>query len=155
MDKKLWDAWLEFSSQAVQGAEQARKAFESLTFAPLGPDDFAKWLGQWYPKGDASAADLAEVVEAWWDSLGAVPRQRYEELLEQHDALLRRLQESEATIAKLRELLVQDAAEKTREQAEVMLDEWQKTTHDVMEAQAALAGKWSAGLFGTQKDPKK
>ena len=155
MDKKLWDAWLEFSSNAVKGAEQSRKAFESMASAPFGPADLSKWMHQWYPKGAASPNDLAEVVETWWNTLGGVPRHRYEEVLKQNEELWKRLQEAEATISKLRELMVRDAAQKTCEQAEVMLDEWEKTTRSVMEGQAEIARKWSEGLFGVKKDEQK
>jgi hypothetical protein len=155
MDKKLWDAWLEFSSEAMKGAEQARKAFESMSVAPFGPDDLSKWMSQWYPKGAASTDELTEVVEAWWSAMGGVPRHRYEEVLKQNRELWERLKESEATISKLREFMVRDAAKKTSEQAEIVLDEWEKTTREVMEAQAEIARKWSEELFGVKKDQEK
>ena len=46
--------------------------------------------------------------------------------------------------------MVQDTTRKTREQAEIVLDEWEKTTQEVMKAQAEIARKWSEGLFGTK-----
>ena len=139
MDKKLWDAWLDFSSDAMRGAEQARKAFEDMAASPFGQDDLSKWMSQWYPNGTASPDELTEVVEAWWKSMGGVPQQRYEEVIKQNKELWERLKESEATISKFRELMMRDTAQKTSEQAQGMLDEWEKTTKEVMDAQAEIA----------------
>lgn len=148
MNTKLWDAWLEFATEAMKGTEQARRTFESMTFGASGADDLSKWLRQWYPQGAANPKDLAEVVETWWSTVGGVPRQRYEEVLKQNEKLWAQLKEAEATIGKLRDMMVQDTARKTQEQATVLLNEWEKTTRDVMNAQAEIARKWSEGLFG-------
>jgi hypothetical protein len=126
-----------------------------MAAAPFGQDDLSKWMSQWYPKGTASPDELTEVVEAWWKSMGGVPRQRYEEVIKQNKQLWERLKESEATISKLRELMMRDATQKTSEQAQGMLDEWEKTTKEVMEAQAEIAKKWSEDLFGAKKGDDK
>ncbi len=155
MDKQLWDAWLEFSAQAMKGAEDAQKAFERMAAKSFSADALSEWARQWLPEGGAGAKDLADVVEAWWKAVGGVPRSRYEEVLRQNEQLWQRLKEAEATISRLRETLVRDVTQKTQEQTEALLDEWEKTTRQVMETQAEIARKWSEGLFGAETDEKK
>ena len=41
MDEKLWKAWIDFTDEVLNGAEDARKQFEAIAGGPPMPLDAA------------------------------------------------------------------------------------------------------------------
>jgi cell division septum initiation protein DivIVA len=95
---------------------------------------------------------MAELLEEWWRALGVVPKARYDEVLRQNQKLRDHIAQAEKTIADLRKLLSREVAEQSRQQAEVVLKNWESTAQELLKAQADLAQQWSEGIFG--KTPK-
>lgn len=148
MDQALWNAWIDFSTAAMKGAEEARKAMQGMATGTSSPESLSQWMARWFPEGASRTEEVIEVLDTWWKTLGVVPRQLHEEVLEQNRVLQDRLQEAESTIYRLRRLLAESTAKSAQEQAEVLLTEWETTTRDVLDAQADLARRWSEGWFG-------
>ena len=152
MDQDLWKAWLRFTEQALHGTEQARRQFEQMTGGNLDPEALGRWLAQWMPGAQGSpredgAAELTEAMERWWEALGVVPRHKYEAVLRQNDALKERLEETERKIADLRRRMAAEADDRHREEVGEMLTQWEKATHEALDAQVEWAARW----FGTPK----
>ena len=68
MDDKLWKAWIDFTDEVLNGAEQARKQFEQVAGGPLNHESVLSWFSQWAPNADMSdstrcARELDEVLE--------------------------------------------------------------------------------------------
>lgn len=151
MDSKLIESWLRLTADALKGAEEARKALESLAQAPPSPDALSRWAAAWLPAdvtaGGATDApqELARLVERWWQTLGVVPRYQYLELLAKYEELKGRLEQAESTVRNLRELLARrgDSPE-VRE----VLDGWEEGTRRALDAQAEWARTWLEGVFG-------
>jgi hypothetical protein len=156
MDPKLLEDWLRMTTDAFKGAEGARKAFEALAKNPLSPESLAAWAAVWMPKRMASdeAPDFEELqrlVEQGWNAMGVVPRYRYVELLGKYEELKARLEEAEATVRNLREIL----AEQGREQeASEVLDSWEKLTRKALDVQSEWARTWTEGVFGRTSKKK-
>ena len=126
---------------------------DELENAVRSPEAARRWLETWLGKASGGEhtprpEDLEEVLEAWWRTLGVVPAQRYRELEKQHEELKKRLEESEATVRKLRQILRAEGAETAQEAAAEVLDRWERTTREVLDAQAQIAESWSRTWFG-------
>lgn len=159
MDDRIWKAWLAFTEQARDGAEEMRRQWELIAGGGAGPEAIARWLAQWMPKesgmspGDLSR-ELAEAVERWWEAAGMVPRAKYDAVLRQNERLRQRLEEAEAKISELRRRANAEAAEKNREETEAMLDQWQAGTREILDAQAEWTRQWVEGWLSPKSGKK-
>jgi len=137
----LMRQWLRFAADALEGTESLRKAMESLGAKPPGPEDLARWARLWLPEG-AGRTDpqsLQDVLEAWWDMLGVVPRYRYAELARRYEELKARLEEAEDTVRHLRTLLREQGGPA---EAGAALDRWAELTEKTLQAQMDWARAW-------------
>ncbi|MDW7712030.1 MAG: hypothetical protein SCH98_16310 [Deferrisomatales bacterium] len=152
MDPKLLESWLRLTADALRGTEEARRALEALGARPPTADALNAWARAWLPKESAPAADpgdLRQLVEEYWKALGVVPRQSYLELLERCEELKTRLEEAEATVKNLRELLASRGREPEAQRA---IGEWEQLTKKALQAQADWARNWAEGFVeGAEK----
>jgi len=150
MDPKVLEDWLRMAADAVRGAEGARKAFDALGKSPLSPDSLARWAAVWMPQsaGAGKAPDFEELqrlVEQGWKAMGVVPRYLYVELLEKYEELKARLEEADATVRNLREILAERGHE---QEASKVLDSWEEMTRKALDVQTEWARTWTEGVFG-------
>ncbi|GAB4264668.1 hypothetical protein [Deferrisoma sp.] len=151
MNPKLWEEWLRWSTQILEGTGAARQAFESLGTKPPSPEELARWAKAWLPAESrpADPGELQEVLERWWDLLGVVPRYRYVELLRRYEELKERLEQAEETVRHLRTLLRDK--EGVAPDVTSAVDQWAELTQKALDAQMEWARTWlGTGETGTE-----
>jgi hypothetical protein len=150
MDARLVELWLRLTADAVRGADDAQRALEALSSAPLTESSLSAWMKLWLPEarsdsGRVSPTDVSEfetLLESWWRLLGVVPRYRYDELQQRYDELRRRLEQAEGTMRRLRGTLSSTGHEA---EAQAVLDAWEQVTRQTLDAQAEWARHWLDG----------
>lgn len=126
---------MHFVAEATRNSAGAQQLFQhSLSAAGPGAEWMKSWLAAFNPGGAAPAPDLGEGVEAWYRTLGLVPRQRYLDLLDRYEQLRKRLEEAEARLADLQGLLARSATPPA--EAQQLLDLWRTTLQDTLHTQA-------------------
>lgn len=159
MDAKWLEAWIALNEQALKGAERAREALEALGGKEPSPDQWMRWVSQWFPAASVApsppeAAELRKVLEEWWEAVGVVPRYRYQELQRQRDDLEQKLHRAEATIQKLRTLL-EEKVVGSEAVGEVAKQQWEQAARTVLDAQQEWARALTEGMFGKEGKGKK
>jgi len=147
------EAWFTLMAEAMRGTKEAQEAFQSLSKATLDPADLNRWLGAFMPALAASPASprpemLEEWLEEWWRMIGVVPRARYLELLEKHDALTRQLEKAQETIRNMQGTL--DHKGQQEQYAKNVLDLWNTMLDETLKTQAEWMKAWKGA--GGKKD---
>ena len=136
------EAWFTLMTEAAKGAQGAQEAFQSLAKVSH-PADLGRWMRTFMPglAGPAlhqQAQTLEAWLEEWWRIIGVVPRARYLELLEKHDALRRELEKAQKAIRKLHETL----GHKGEPYAKNILDVWNAMLDETLKVQAEWIRVW-------------
>lgn len=145
MDPREMERWLRLMADALRGAGQAQEAVRALAGGPLSPEALARWSSLWLGSPESEGRDAQELkdwVESSWKNLGVVPRYQYLELLERHEELKAKLEQAEATVKNLRELLAERGPNR---EAQGVLDQWEDVARKTLEAQAEWARAWADG----------
>lgn len=135
-DHRLISAWLSLL-KAVEGSAEAMEAVVSLG-SELTRDQLAELIARARaPRRTTTDQQLERI----WQILGVVPRQRYDQLFRRYETLRVRLEEAEATIQELRQLMDQKGRE-----AEVrdLLDAWASAVSDTLK----IHGRFLRSLTG-------
>jgi hypothetical protein len=144
VNTKLMEAWFRLMAEAARGTAEAQEALKSLSRIS-GPEDFANWMARLLPVAsrEASLAPADDWLEEWWRMIGFVPRYRYLELLDRCDSLRRKLEEAEATIARLRAMSSVRVAN-PGEPTHSLMGAWEGMFQEMLKAQAGWAEAWAA-----------
>jgi hypothetical protein len=147
VDPRTGEAWSRLLGSMRASAEMID---ELLPFAPgLNREQLASLLGRASGQGAGSGRRPPgmESIEQFWGLLGLVPRYRYDELDERHQALRARLEEAEVTIQRLRKLMDERGREP---EARELLDSWATAVRDTLDLQADIMRSMT-GLAGTKE----
>lgn len=138
---KLAEQWFRLLADAARGSTQAREAMEA--FSKVGnPGDFSRWMTQFMPDAGA-AGDAPAAMEQWWEMMGVVPRARYQKLLEHSERLRTKLEEAEATIKQLREML---AGVGQNEEAARLASTWESAMREGVKSYSDWLEAWSRAM---------
>jgi len=150
-DPVVIEAWLRQMRETMKGAGRAQEALRRLGEAWKSPEDLNRWMERFLPlrSGFSSSEEFREWMEAWWKTMGVVPRSRHLELLERCEVLKTRLEEAEATIQRLRATLGVKGQEK---QANEILDLWETGTQAALKAQSEWLRTWT-DISGKSHEP--
>ncbi len=133
-------AWFQMMAEATRGATEAQAAM--LAFAQAStPEDVAQWMTRYLPDAVAGQPAAAYSPETWWRLTGFVPRIRYLEQLERNEVLRQRLDEAEATVARLRSQL--GMAGQTAAQVQDATSAWQGMFAEMLKAQNDWLHAWT------------
>ena len=140
------EAWFQLMAQAMQGTQEAQKAFANLPQSPEAIANFQKYLalfapGMEMPSAVSQPQAMIEWLETWQKAMGVVPRTRYLELLEKADALERRVRELEETNRQLRGLV--EGREQQEESAQKMSELWGQMVDSSIKTQSAWMKAWA------------
>ena len=145
----LVSAWFQMMAEATRGATEAQAAM--LAFAQARtPEDVAQWMARYLPDAVAGQPAGAYSPETWWRLTGFVPRIRYLEQLERNELLRQRLDEAEATIARLRAQL--GATGQAAAQVQDVTAAWQGIFAEMLKAQTDWLHAWTAAQAGDAGD---
>lgn len=147
----MMEAWFRLMKDAVGGNAEAQEAMRMLTSGPTNPDQMMRWMSRFLPLATGGMTPVkTDVFENWldeyWRMMGVVPRYRYLELLERHEALRSRLEESEKTVRQLQGMLGVPGHQ--REEAQKVIGLWGEMMHQTMKAQL----EWMQALTGMAKE---
>ena len=146
------EAWFTLMAEAARGVQGAQAALQSLSKVSK-PADLSRWMLTFMP-GLASSAgpQPAEIfeqwLEEWWRMIGVVPRARYLELLEKHDALRRQLEKAQQTIRNMQETLDRKGQESY---AKNVLGTWNAMLDETLKAQVEWLKAWKTPGEGKEK----
>lgn len=133
-------AWLQMMAEAMRGATESQAAM--LAFAQARtPEDVAQWMARYLSDAAAGQPAAAASPETWWRLTGFVPRIRYLEQLERNEVLRQRLDEAEATVARLRAQL--GMAGQTAAQVQDATSAWQGIFAEMLKAQNDWLHAWN------------
>ncbi len=133
-------AWFQMMAEAMRGATESQAAM--LAFAQARtPEDVAQWMARYMPAAAGQPA-AAYTPETWWRLTGFVPRIRYLEQLERNEVLRQRLDEAEATVARLRAQL--GMAGPTAAQVQDATSAWQGIFAEMLKAQNDWLHAWTS-----------
>ena len=140
---EIIEAWFTLMAEAMKGGQGAQEALRSLSKV-TDPADLSRWMTIFMP-GLASSAHqqagvLEEWLEEWWRMMGVVPRARYLELLEKHDALRRQLEKAQETIRSMEEAFGHKGQQEAY--AKNVLDLWSTMLDETLKAQAEWLKTW-------------
>jgi hypothetical protein len=141
IDPQLFASWSRFLAGSASSSPDMREALMAL--GRVGsPDELATWAARFAPRepGSAAAAPTTEWLERSWEAMGFVPRARYLKLLEHSEHLRRQVEEAEATIRGLRELL---ATTGQSEEARRIFTKWEGPMRESMQAYTDWLGAWT------------
>jgi hypothetical protein len=145
--QSMMDAWFRLMNEAMRGNTDAQDAIKSLTTSPLSPDQMMRWMSRFMPlvTGGNMPNVKPEVFESWldeyWKMMGVVPRHRYLELLERHENLRSRLEDSEKTVRQLQGMLGVPGGQ---QEAQQVIGLWGNMMQETMKAQA----QWMQSFTG-------
>ena len=151
MDARQTELWLRMTADAMRGADDAQRALDALSRAPLSPASLEAWMKLWLPRDQRSdptgisrteVFDFHTMLENWWQLLGVVPGYRYAELNTRYQELKERLEDSEKTVRRLQKTL---GTEGGQAEARDMLDAWGEMTERTLATQAEWARRWMQG----------
>jgi len=138
---KLAEQWFRLLADAARGSTQAREAMDA--FSKVGePGDFSRWMTQFMPDAGA-AADAPAAMERWWEMMGVVPRARYQKLLEHSEKMRAKLEEAEAAIQQLREML---AGLGQNEEAAFLAGSWESALREGAKSYSDWLEAWSRAM---------
>jgi hypothetical protein len=146
LDARAMEAWFRLVTEAMQGTQPAQQAIRSLSERPMTPDAVARWMTRFMPTAAGTVKpELFEAwLEGWYKTMGVVPRSRYLEALERAEQLRTRLEEAEHTIQQLRSMIGVRGQE---EEARKVLNLWEQTVTETLQAQAA----WMRAVWPKQE----
>jgi hypothetical protein len=149
---KAIEAWFTLMAEAMQGTVKAQEAFKSLGDS-TSSEDLHRWLARFMPSVSATAQPEAfeEWLEAWWRTMGVIPRSRYLDLLERYETLRRRHEKAEETIRNLRAMLEAKGQAKD-EDVQQILDLWETTLKETLKAQTEWMRAWTATNQAASED---
>ncbi|NJP05615.1 MAG: hypothetical protein HC837_08335 [Chloroflexaceae bacterium] len=141
MQNEFMEQWFKLMNQAMMGNSDAQEAVRSMTVAPIGPDQMLRWMTRFMPSAGMPVKPdvLEDWLENYWKMMGVVPRHRYLDLLERHEQLRIRLEESEKTVQQLRGVL---GTTGQQEQARKVMDMWGTMMQDAIRAQTDMMRAW-------------
>jgi hypothetical protein len=139
-------AWFQLMAQAMQGTQEAQKAFANISQSPEAIANIQKWLalfapGMEMPTAVSQPEVMTEWLETWQKTMGVVPRIRYLELLEKADALERRVRELEEINRQLRAML--EGREQQEESTQKVAELWGQMVENSLKTQAAWMEAWA------------
>ena len=146
------EVWLKLMVDAAKGVQEAQAAVKLLAKVS-NPAELNRWLlnfapGLVYPAAHHQAEMFEEWLDQWWRMMGVVPRARYLELLEKHEALRRQLEKAQETIRKMQEALARKGEEPY---ARTTLDLWNAILDETLKTQAQWIRVWK----GTSEEEEK
>jgi hypothetical protein len=146
-DAKFMEAWLTLVAEATRGATGAQEAFRAFSKTPFTPADLSRWMtafmpGMAFPTTPRQPEMFEQWLEEWCSMMGVVPRSRYLDLLENYDALRRRLEKAQETIRKLRATL--DGKGQQEQEAEKVLELWNTMLEESLKMQVDWTRGWIA-----------
>lgn len=135
-DPKMLEAWFRFMAEATKSSSQANDMFERFAKQPNSPQDLSKMMTQFMPGNSSelpgSPEMFTEWAQLWLNSMGMVPKSRYDALEKKYKELKEELESAERTIASLRGMLgVQGQEERAKE----ALDTWNNSVQTTLKAQ--------------------
>jgi hypothetical protein len=143
---KLAEQWYRLLADAAQGSAQAREAMDA--FSKVGnAGDFGRWTTQFMP-GAAASGDAPAAMEQWWELMGVVPRARYQKLLEHSEKMRAKLEEAEATIQQLREMV---AGIGHNEEAARLAQTWESAMREGVKSYSDWLEAWSRAMQPPEK----
>lgn len=147
---KALEAWFTLMAEAVRGTAEAQEAFKALTEASTKPEELQRWQAKFMPPAGAVVKPEAfeEWLEEWWRMMGVVPRSRYLDLLERHEALRLRLEKAEETIRSLRAMMGQGQ----EQEAQKLVNLWETMLQESLKAQAEWMRAWDTAATEEKKD---
>lgn len=147
---KALEAWFTLMAEAVRGTAEAQEAFKALTEASTKPEELQRWQAKFMPPAGAAVKPEAfeEWLEEWWRMMGVVPRSRYLDLLERHEALRLRLEKAEETIRSLRAMMGQGQ----EQEAQKLVNLWETMLQESLKAQAEWMRAWDTPAKEEKKD---
>jgi hypothetical protein len=137
-DPKLLEAYFRFMAEVSKQTGQFTDTFATLQDAS-SPEAWANFMQQFYPgKPPVSNEEMQSWLERYWQTLGFVPRSRYDELERQYLQLRDKLEAVEQEAQRLRTLLKVQGDEKTQ----AAVDAWTDTIKQTLEAQTRWWESW-------------
>jgi len=142
-DPKIVEVWFKLMAEAAKGVRDAQEAIQSLAKV-LNPADLNRWLLKFSPNlASPTAYQQAEMfeewLEEWWRMMGVVPRARYLDLLEKHEALRRQLEKAQETIRGMQEALNHKGQQPY---AKNLLNLWNGMLEETLKTQADWLKVW-------------
>ena len=150
-DPKILELWFKLMAEAAKGVRDAQDAVQSLAKVS-NPAELNHWLLNFAPNlvspGAHQQAEMFEKwLEEWWRMMGVVPRARYLDLLEKHDALRRQMEKAQETIRTMQEALNHKGQDPS---AKNMLDLWNAMLEETLKAQADWLKVWKKSAEPTR-----
>lgn len=157
VDPKLMEAWYRLMAEAARSGADPWSPLHEEGDAPKNP---AAWLARWMKEQGAtsdlpgSMPDPDEMPEAWMEqwyrSMGVVPRSRYLRALERNEKLRNELEKAKERIERLSRASKQGADHAAA--ADDMLDQWQQSLEDTLDAQARWMESFTRQSKASQSD---
>lgn len=133
-DPKTLEAWFRFMAEATKSSSQASEMLERFAKQPSSPQDLSEVMKTFMPTQQlpGSPEMFNEWAQLWLNSVGMVPKSRYDALEKKYTELKRELESAERTIASLRGMLGVSGQE---EQAKQALNTWNDSVQSTLKAQ--------------------
>jgi hypothetical protein len=156
VDPKIVEVWFKLMADAAKGVQEAQEAVQLLAKVS-SPTELNRWLlnfapGLVSPTAHRQAEIFEEWLEQWWRMMGVVPRARYLELLEKHDALKRQLEKAQGTIRKMQETFARTGEEPY---ARKTVDLWKAMLDETLKTQTEWIRVWRGASEGEEKSAER
>ena len=133
-------------AEAAKGQSQAKDLLNALSVG-ASPDALTRWLKQVY--GGEVPPGQVELFTLWtqnyWETLGFVPKARFEELERHYLELKKQLEAAEREAAVARTLLSLQGQE---EKAKEAVDAWSEAVQTTLSAQTKWWSSWLGSVPG-------